>query len=519
MQLRKEIMKPIKNIQYFAVALIGLLLSTSCSQLLDEPLENQQIADETDYSRTENMTLMLYGAYNELYNLQWETFPLVSVRGDDIDVGGKGDQPLLAQVDSFRYDRNFWMLNSAWLNLYSDLIHWQGAIEEIQKYQEAGANQGTAQQYIAEVKVMQGYELLQLARLWGRILIPRTAQPSDLFNVELSSFEEVMQHISTLMDEAIPMLPDVRPNQRTDVPGGITRYTAQAVKALANLELKNYPAVAQATDAIIGSGLFRLEEDYYQLFKIPGKLSNENLLELQYSDYGTPTGTSNKYNWDFFGPGNWTPARSGAGGGWGFWEPSVKYIKFMLDRGERERLQTTVLFTPAGIADLKSDPAYANLPDWISNITPEGDVFNNHPRYKFLSGKHYLPSTQLTTGRTAYGENKNFICLRYAEVLLMHAEALVNGATSSVMTADAAVNAVRDRVGLGPLSGVSLDQVLAEKFAEFGAEWGVRFYDLVRYDRTAELSYGGRSYDASADRFFPYPLEQQGIIPQLNEGN
>src|SRR5690554_6113464 len=100
MQLRKETMKPIRNIQYAAVAMLGVMLSASCSQLLDEPLENQQIAEETDYSRTENMTLMLYGAYNELYNLQWETFPLVSVRGDDIDVGGRGDQPLLAQADS-----------------------------------------------------------------------------------------------------------------------------------------------------------------------------------------------------------------------------------------------------------------------------------------------------------------------------------------------------------------------------------------------------------------------------------
>src|SRR5690606_19117735 len=100
------------------------------------------------------------------------------------------------------------------------------------------------QQYIAEIKVMQGFEYLQLARLWGRILIIPSSQPRDLFNVELSSFEEVMQHISTLMDEAIPLLPDMRPNQRSDVRGGVTRYTALAVKALANLEMKNYPVVA-----------------------------------------------------------------------------------------------------------------------------------------------------------------------------------------------------------------------------------------------------------------------------------
>src|SRR5690606_42120124 len=103
--------------------------------------------------------------------------------------------------------------------------------------------------------------------------------------LELSSFEEVKQHVSKQMDEAIHLLSNVRPNQRTDIPGEITRYNALAVKAMANLELKNYPAIAEATTQIISSNLFSLEPDYYQLFKLPGKLNNENLLEFQYSDY------------------------------------------------------------------------------------------------------------------------------------------------------------------------------------------------------------------------------------------
>jgi hypothetical protein len=59
--------------------------------------------------------------------------------------------------------------------------------------------------------------------------------------------------------------------------------------------------------------------------------------------------------------------------------------------------------------------------------------------------------------------------------------------------------------------------VLDEKYAEFATEWGIRFYDLVRYDRTAELNYDGRSYDAANDRYLPYPLPQQDILPQLRE--
>jgi hypothetical protein len=100
---------------------------------------------------------------------------------------------------------------------------------------------------------------------------------------------------------------------------------------------------------------------------------------------------------------------------------------------------------------------------------------------------------------------------------LIHAEALVNGASSSVKSAADAVNEVRARVGLAPLGSVSLDNVLDEKYAEFGTEWGIRFFDLMRYNRGSELNYEGRTFNIDQHRFLPYPLEQQDILPQLRE--
>jgi hypothetical protein len=84
-----------------------------------------------------------------------------------------------------------------------------------------------------------------------------------------------------------------------------------------------------------------------------------------------------------------------------------------------------------------------------------------------------------------------------------------------VRSADAAVNEVRARVGLNPISGANLDVVLDEKYAEFGTEWGIRFYDLVRHGRTTELNYDGRNFQLNIHRFLPYPLEQQDILPQI----
>jgi hypothetical protein len=294
----------------------------------------------------------------------------------------------------------------------------------------------------------------------------------------------------------------------------VTRYTALAIKALANLELKNYQAVANATAEIINSGRFQLVTDYYNLFKIPGKLCNENLLEQQYSDLGQASGDNYYFLFAFFGPQGWTPKVEGSADGWGFWEPSMKYIKFMLDRGEKIRLETSVIFTDRGINEIKTDPNYSTLPSWITSTTPSGDKFNDFAREMFCSGKHYLPSDQLTAGRTSYGTNKNFTCIRYAEILLMYAEALVQGASGTAGTADDAVNLVRARAGLTPLAGVTLEQVMDEKYAELAMEWGTRYYDMIRLGWYSELSYDGRTF--TPDKIFlPYPQNQVDQLPVL----
>jgi hypothetical protein len=516
-------MKFIRFYKTWTVILLLLGVTTACDNMLNEPLEKHVIA--VDGSQSVTMDALLIGAYAQFYDFGWEVYPIIAVRGDDVNAAG--DQAPLTDTDRFAYGNSTWMPNSAWQALYADLIIFNDMIEDIGILNAGTPNPAVGEQYIAEIKVIRAFELLQIARLWGNVPIATGTNSLDLFDTPVSSHAEVLQHISDQMDEAIPNLPNLRPNQRDDIPGGITKHTALAVKAWANLEMENYQAVADATGEIIASGLFSLEADYYNLFKIPGKLSNENILELQYSDFGQGTGASTGYLYDFFGPNAWTPAVAGSGGGWGFWEPTFKYIKFMLDRDEEKRLPTNVLFTTYGMDSLiEADPGYAPLPAYISNVTPDGDLIGvadggPEARALFSSGKYYLPSTQLTPGRTGYGTNNNFRVMRYAHILLMHAEALVSGATSSAMSADQAVNLVRTRAGLDPIGGVTIDDVLDEKFAELATEWGTRFEDLVRHGKTEELSSmdskGNTWSYTPGDRFLPYPQQQVDILPLLKD--
>ena len=56
---------------------------------------------------------------------------------------------------------------------------------------------------------------------------------------KISTKAEVMQYISAQLDAAIPNLSTVHPADRTDIPGGVNRYTALAIKAMAELTFKN----------------------------------------------------------------------------------------------------------------------------------------------------------------------------------------------------------------------------------------------------------------------------------------
>ncbi|RIA08683.1 putative outer membrane starch-binding protein [Flavobacteriaceae bacterium MAR_2010_72] len=509
------------TIKIKSLMVLMIVATLGCSDKLDEPQENNSFTGSTDFTKTEDMKLSIIGVYAAFQSRGWEQPLLIGVRGDDVNAGGLGDQQDFAETDKFNYNKDYWMYNSLWENIYVDVIAAHTAMDQIRRYQEFANDAGVAlgNQYIAEAKVLRAIMLFHISQVWGDVFIPESSDTSELLALtSVPTQAEVMQHLSDQMDEAIPNLPDMRPNERTDLPGGVTKYTALAIKALANQELENYQAVADAAGQIISSGKFSLYPDFYELFKTPGKLSNEVVLDMQYSDFGQGEGDREGHLYAPYGPQNWTPAVAGASSGWGFYEPSMKFIKFMLDRNETVRLETSVLFTNRGIAEIQSDPQYATLPSWISNTTRDGDRINDYARALFASGKHYLPSNQLIPGRTSYGSNKNYTILRYAEILLMYAEALTHGANGSGMSADQAVNLVRQRAGLGTISGVTLDQVLNEKYAELSMEWGKRYFDLIRLGRANELNYDGRTFSMEK-KFLPYPQGQVDQFPILAERN
>jgi hypothetical protein len=141
--------------------------------------------------------------------------------------------------------------------------------------------------------------------------------------------------------------------------------------------------------------------------------------------------------------------------------------------------------------------------------TPSGDYVGGS-KTEFFDGKNYTPTNQLTPGRSKYGENNNIRVFRYADVLLMNAEAKVRQGKNG----DAPFNQVRTRAQMPTLTSVTVDQIIDERRMELAGEWGERYNDLVRTGMAAHIL--GSKWNQKKT-YYPIPLDQLNNVPALKQ--
>lgn len=188
--------------------------------------------------------------------------------------------------------------------------------------------------------------------------------------------------------------------------------------------------------------------------------------------------------------------------GWGFKVPSQKLVDFFDSRGETVRKSTTLLVR--------------------GTTTPEGDEISSLCVNPYYNGKVYTPSRYNKWSFNAYGRDYNIRLIRYSEVLLNFAEAMVSGASfapTSGYDAKQALNEVRARAGLAEVEA-TLQAVKDERRAELALEEN-RFFDLVRWGDAATVLnkyfaeeassctiYRDAHFTADKDEYLPIPASQ-----------
>jgi hypothetical protein len=473
-----------KYISIFAAAVLAFTM-TACSNYLDKDPENSVPEEDVDYTNLDNMYQPVSGVYAKIRTggMHWVIWPLSIVRDDDMWSGRKDDQQLLVDFGNYKYDNTFWGLNEMWNQYYGIIKVANSALTSLDSYAANTTNTttlATYRSYCGEVRILRAYAYYRLTQAFGDITILRSNTQSDLTRSTKNAVEKYMLEDLTYAAENCEKK---RPNEMDHI-GAVTAYTAGLLAAKIHLNRGEYSDVETLTEDIISSNKFELYNDYYELFKIPGKICNESLFECQCTDFGQSSG-------DMVDADNWfTFQGPGCMGGWNFIRYYDAFHTWAINRGETTRATTTFL-TGGGTA------------------TPSGDIISSGSTSDFYNGKAYTPKNELTDGRTKYGSNNNVRIFRYADVLLMNAEAKVRLGQSG----DEPFNKVRIRANMTSITNVTVDQILDERRMELAGEWGERYNDLIRTGKAASvLGANGWTEDKT---YYPIPFNQLSNVPAL----
>ncbi|BDX38916.1 membrane protein [Tenuifilaceae bacterium CYCD] len=485
------------------ISLVMVLVLTNCEDFLDIRQEATLPTTGIDYTKSENIFLSVSAAYASLRSWNAHVFPYIGafeIASDNADKGSApSDNPTMLELDNLTYTSTNGLINNLWSGNFDIVSSANYAIHQMPLFEDALLNSEDkeyAHQCQGEAKTIRAYAYFNLTRLFGRVPIIDTVLTSEeLSSVHQSSTAELYDFIENDLEEAIAVLPT---SYSSEWAGRINKYTAMAIKAKVHLYQAEWDSVASLTDKIIASGKYGLLDDFREVFSLDGENTKESLFEIQSSTLGQSSGEQTYLEYAYVqGPRGNTPANLQ---GWGFCTPSQNLIDFYTSRGEVIRPATTLLYR--------------------GTITPEGDSIKTGCTNPVYNGKVYTPSNSNGWNYNGYGFDQDIRVIRYSDILLMYAEALVNGATAPTtcgLSADDAINKVRFRAGLDNISGATIRDIWDERRAELALEED-RFFDLIRTNQAA-TALQSKGFVVGKHEHYPIPSAQMQLNPNLTQNN
>jgi len=487
---------------------------TSCDDMLDTVPQGQFTAEQLDESSVEGLVASAYAGLEAHFYGNNEAFAgpstnwIFDVRSDDAYKGGGGtgmeENIHLLEVSEVNSD-NVSCLNK-WQNNYYAISRVHNAMLALQQASSiAGADQ-----VMGELKTLRAWYYFDLIRIFNRI--PYFKEGEDVNTKPNDEFtrDEIFSFIKQDLTEAIEVLP-----AQKSAAGRITRTTAQAILAKVCAFTSDWEGVRDNADAVIKSGQYSLYQNFGDLSKIAFNNGSEsvfalqcstandnahinwsNLLNCTYSD-GNLYGTGDDF---FYGSQNLVNAfRTDPNSG------------LPLLDGTFNRVNVTEDYD--GTLDPRLDFTVGRIGfPWRGHTYTQGWC-RAYDIYGEFSNKKAWPAPEDALATWPWGCNSlNFMFIRYADILLLKAEALVelasgtNAATDEgLVEARALVNQVRQRAAQsvdGSYSPVDLDPSKADYYVGlYPTDWDGNLYwtkerarMAVRFERRLELALEGNRW-------------------------
>lgn len=414
---------------------------------------------------------------------------LASITSDDADKGSSpGDTGTDKDVlDALTYNSSNPSAESTFNANYEGINRCNQALDILPKLDKADTNLRT--RLMGEAKFLRAFMYFTLVKCYGGVPIvdhlPNPVSDSDQkMLLTRKTAAEVYAFIEKDLNDAIAVLPN-KSAYAADEKARASKGAAYALLAKVNLYQKNWQKVVDNCNLVTG---YSISPDYAKMFRLEGENDGESIFEIN-GVGATPAKGIEGYS-------NTQGARGAGGWGWGFNVPSQSLLN-AYESGD-VRKAATIIFRNSTLYDGRV------VPSTVEN-----------PMYNF---KAY--SSQYTDG---WETDANIKYLRYAEVLLMKAEALNElGQTS---TAIPLLNQIRTRAGLANTTATSQEDVRKaiwkERRVELAFEFD-RFFDLVRTGQAkAAFAIDGKIFTEGKNELFPIPdsfLSQAKGMSSQNPG-
>ena len=495
---------------FTAVALVTALVSCSKDQL--EVKNPNDVAIDEFYASENDALAGLAGVYDgyqyqELAGSFYRQLEIIS------DNGQNNSLPDILEIASSNHTSSNAIVQSFWTFYYNVISRANRLISNVNAMPEASISQAARKRIVAEAIFLRAYAYLDLTALYGDI--PFYIEPVGPSNSPLgkTSRTEIRAYMVNDLASAIPDLPSSLLGNEN---GRISSWAAKALLGKYYLYEQEWQKAAQQFKDIIDSRSYSLYPDFSKLFTPNGEYSSESLFEIGFIEGGTDNGESFSTQVDT------TLAPIIPTGGW---RPSESLVNSFpaIDGKPVSGPDPSPLYEA-------SEPYENRDPRLRATVYTELDFSPADGRkyWNFSNSNRFAVRKYSWYSKTQYANNEgpqNYYMIRYADVLLMYAEAQNEYAALPDGSVYDALTAIRERAGIIPgpdqLYGLKAGMTQQEMRLAIRDErrWELalehqRYFDLLRWGiaesviNSIDPNPKGKKFTAPRDYLWPYPQSE-----------
>ena len=459
-----------------------------CEDYVDyEASEGYTIVADDYFKTSADYEAALVGTYDVL---QWNIYSVMigDIASDNSFCGGESATDVIGmqKIDDMIHVPNNDQLTSTWKWLYEGINRANYMIENKDKLDFSRK----AELY-GEVHFLRAYYYFELVKIFGDVPLFTDSRltASDSNTLTRAPKTSVYAQIEKDLNDAIAVLPA---EKSTD--GRATAFTSHALLGKVYLYQDKFTEAADILEPLIG--LYTLPSSLQSVFYNSGQNGPESVFEVQHSknsnwyDWGFPQGSEGSFAIIHHGPRGYNGSVYASG--WSFNVP------------------TQDLYDSYDVTDTRRGVALLDIEAWAESTGAEYSKGYEHTGY---FNHKYIPRAGLSGAQQELNYGINFRAIRYADVLLMAAEANSRKASPNETKAQNYLNQVRARAfgnssKASSSTGATLTkEIWNERRLELAME-GHRFFDLVR---TGEAAAKITGFVLGKHEVFPIPQTEIDI--------